>query len=266
MALLAIAVIAMSGAGGTLRAQPSAIDTSQVRSAEATADATTADTTTADTTTVDGTSGLRRDSVSVRSRRPSEARLDSLRDDKAFDYGRHAHETRSLWDLILGRVIEWFKTTTVGSVVGDVIVYGVLPLIVIIALLRVMGADVGALLRRRSRRLAVQMETDEDVHHIDYDARIAAAVDAGDLREAIRLHYLRTLRDLSAAGLIEWSRRKTNHDYLLELAGTAIESPFARATLVYEFVWYGDFAIDAAGYERIRATFERLIEQITVAR
>jgi hypothetical protein len=50
----------------------------------------------------------------------------------------------------------------------------------------------------------------EDIFAIDYDSEIAKAVTAGNYRLAIRLQYLRTLRNLADMERINFTQEKTN--------------------------------------------------------
>ena len=114
------------------------------------------------------------------------------------------------------------------------------------------------LFRPRSAVIPDDEETDaapEDIFAADYDRQIAKASEAGNYRLAIRLLFLRTLRDLSNAGLIEYRQESTNSNYLLQLSGSDYHRDFFRLTREFEYTWYGKFAVDGDVYSQIEQDF-----------
>ncbi|MFT6964758.1 MAG: hypothetical protein ACJAWV_004500 [Flammeovirgaceae bacterium] len=97
---------------------------------------------------------------------------------------------------------------------------------------------------------------EEDIHEIDFNTRIAQAVESQNFREAIRLHYLKNLKILSDQNLIDWKINKTNHDYEVEIRDNSIKAPFSRITYLYDNICYGDFPIDSESYSRFVEDFE----------
>ncbi len=102
-------------------------------------------------------------------------------------------------------------------------------------------------------------ELEEDIGALDFNALIAEAIAAGNLRRAVRLHYLHLLREMTERGLIEWRREKTNSDYLYELNRSDLHSGFAELTRVFDYVWYGDARLDMERYRRISTGFGSFI-------
>jgi hypothetical protein len=98
---------------------------------------------------------------------------------------------------------------------------------------------------------------------MDIDAEIIAAESSGDLRRAIRLQYLRSLKKLSERGKIDWSSSKTNIDYLSELRGTALEEGFHRITRLFEYAWYGEMEIGEGQYTRVASWFTDFNKTVT---
>lgn len=101
---------------------------------------------------------------------------------------------------------------------------------------------------------------DEALHSLadtDYGKLIAQAVGSGDYRMAVRYHYLQTLQKLAAKGVIEFTPDKTNHQYVMELLGKPYKNAFALLTLHYEYVWYGEFEIDATIFEMVQTKFKQ---------
>lgn len=109
--------------------------------------------------------------------------------------------------------------------------------------------------------LETEVETD-DIFAIPYQKEIDKAVNAGNYRLAVRLHFLRLLRDLSEKNLIRYAADRTNFDYLLQVQHTAWYQHFFRLTRNYEYVWYGQFEIDGEKFNIIKNDFTDLEKQL----
>ena len=98
-------------------------------------------------------------------------------------------------------------------------------------------------------------ESVENIYAIDFNAEIDKAVTQQNYRLAVRLLYLRSLRQLADAGLIHWDVNKTNTIYINELANAEQRLAFKLLTRQFEYVWYGEFIIDAQIFTKITALF-----------
>lgn len=95
----------------------------------------------------------------------------------------------------------------------------------------------------------------ENIHEIDFDATIAEATDKQNYRLAVRLLYGQTLKRLTDAELIQYKPDKTNRQYVYELANSPQQAGFEQLTRQFEFVWYGDFPVDAGRFDTLQAQF-----------
>jgi hypothetical protein len=198
-------------------------------------------------------SAVRFDTSTIEVALPPPGAIERYRDDDAFDYGSIYRETESPFARILRAIREWFadRLDSTSSTFWDVVGYVIVGLSLAFVVFKLIGANPRTLFFRTRKGMPIALEGDEDVHTIDYASRIAAALGDGDYRGAIRLHFLRLLRDLSESGAIKWRQWKTDLDYRRELADTPLASRFDSAANFFEYVWYGDFPIDLAGYERM---------------
>jgi hypothetical protein len=209
---------------------------------------------------------LRLDSSALRPRTPAASEVEKYRSDDAFDYREKPRPRRveSFIERIIAWIIELFGRAASNSVTGRY-----LPLALFLGILgyilwMLMGRGRTPLFASSDRNLLDPSLVEENIHEMDFDRLIQAALDQKRYNVAVRLSYLRLLKQMSAAGLIAWRIDKTNRDYLDELARTELRGPFAQVTRLYEFVWYGDFAVDAPAFERIRSAFAdvgRLVEE-----
>ena len=98
----------------------------------------------------------------------------------------------------------------------------------------------------------------EDIFAINYQQEIDKSVASGNYRLAVRLMFLRLLKNLSDKGIIQYKHDSTNLDYLMQMQSSNMYHDFFRLTRNYEYCWYGLFEIDSEKYHVIRKDFEKL--------
>lgn len=104
------------------------------------------------------------------------------------------------------------------------------------------------------------IETELDKN--DPTSAIDRAIQLGDFRLALRLYYLKAIRELSLAEHIRWKRDKTNGEYVRELSGNSLQDKFKALTILFERIWYGHQAIGAADFQQIQPQFDQFLAQI----
>ena len=106
----------------------------------------------------------------------------------------------------------------------------------------------------------------EDIATLDVDNLLEKTQAAGNYKLAVRLYFLGLLKKLNEAGFIIWKKDKTNRDYLMELYAKArYYNEVRKLTLIYEQVWYGDHAIPLELYNRVKAEFTSVNQQINAS-
>ena len=125
------------------------------------------------------------------------------------------------------------------------------------------GSNVG-LFRKKNVRLAStgEEEISEDIFVINYQKEIDKASAQGNYRLAIRLLFLRLLKNMSEKSIILYKQDKTNLDYLLELHPTNYYNNFFRITRNYEYSWYGQFMVSEDVYKIIRRDFDQFDKEL----
>ena len=106
--------------------------------------------------------------------------------------------------------------------------------------------------------------TDEEqiIKNEDINALIAEAVKQKDYRLAIRYYYLLAIKELSENNIIEWQQQKTNEDYIKEIKTTILQNQFGKITRIYDYVWYGEFEVDALKFENLKLDFINLNNKV----
>jgi len=103
---------------------------------------------------------------------------------------------------------------------------------------------------------------EENIHQLNFEQLIAEALQNQDFRKAVRLLYLQNLKLLSDKSLINWQPNKTNRDYQYELHETGFYTLFAQITRVFNYVWYGNFTLDAQHFATVNQLFSNFSNQL----
>ena len=121
------------------------------------------------------------------------------------------------------------------------------------------GSNVG-LFRKKDQQVdhGETEEMPEDIFAINYQKEIDKAAAQGNYRLAIRLMYLRLLKNFSEKNIIEYKQDRTNLDYLMQLHSTAYYKDFFLVTRHYEYSWYGQFNVSSEAYDIIKKEFTQL--------
>lgn len=208
-------------------------------------------------------SGVSQEKIVVRSVHPND--LLPFKQDRAFQYERPKPPEESLWEKLYRLATEWFNKVLGKSATTWIFRNGMyVGLFVIIGLIiwRIFVSEQMGLFTRKQHQSGVGINTIGDIHGIDFEPQIVQAVAQKHYREAVRLYYLRTLKQLEDCELIRWKPDKTNHDYVNELRQTPFSAQFSTLTRHFEYVWYGDLPLNTSDFEQIQAEFGAFSETL----
>lgn len=111
----------------------------------------------------------------------------------------------------------------------------------------------------RKRAARIEGETEElsvaDIFSLDYETEIHKAIADQNYRMAVRLWYLRILKEMADGNLIQYKHERTNRDYLNQLQDGEYYKDFFRLTREFEYTWYGKFELDEAAFVLIQRDF-----------
>ncbi len=217
---------------------------------------------------------LKADSSALNIRQFNQDSLKAYSKKPEFQY-KEAAQDISWWDRFWRGFWDWIahlfsfntKKLTASALFWQIVkilflLLGAAALIVFI--LKAAGIDVKNLFSRKSTNAPIPYsEFFEDINTIDFDTEIENAVAKHNYRFAVRLQYLKCLKQLSDADLIDWQIDKTNNVYINELINSEQRSIFKILTYQFEYIWYGEFVINAAVYNRISGSFHDFNKQIT---
>lgn len=178
--------------------------------------------------------------------------------DKAIRWLRNI--LRKFWEAIFG----------VGTATGFLyFIFRILPYILLGVLIFLL---IRFFLKVNSNRLITKAkekgsiaitEEEQIIKHEDIPALIKEAIKQKNYRLAIRYYYLLSLKHLTENETISWQPQKTNEDYIKEINTTNIKDGFKNITRIYDYVWYGEFGVDALKFEALKQPFENLNKSIT---
>lgn len=122
-----------------------------------------------------------------------------------------------------------------------------------------------SLFRRRSAPISLDEEEvlNEDIFEIKYDKEIQSAIASQNFRLAIRLMYLRTLKELSDRQIIHFAQEKTNSEYLRELNNTPYYKNFFQLTREFEYTWYGKLQLSPEAFSSVERDFNDFKQQLS---
>ena len=181
----------------------------------------------------------------------------SFKDDDDFWYAnavfkkeeKESNSSRGFINTKAFEVILWL--CVVGGFVAVLIIY--------------LSNNNASLFRSSKKIMGDQADTDpetDDIFNINYEKEINKAVNAGNYRLAVRLHFLQLLRNLSSKNIIQYAQDRTNFDYILQVQQASWYPLFFRLTRNYEYAWYGHFDIDQYKFDAIRKDFTELQKQL----
>ena len=186
-------------------------------------------------------------------RRLPDNTIKALREDKAFWYANEIFNKKKKEGASF-TAHPLFQTVLWLIIVGGFVTFLILYLY-----------NSNASLFRKSRNIADE-ETDaetSDIFTINYQKEIDKAVGTSNYRLAVRLMFLRLLRNLSDKNFIQYKQDTTNFDYMMQLHPTGMYPGFSRLARHYEYSWYGQFDIDKEKYSIIKNEFENFERKLT---
>lgn len=187
--------------------------------------------------------------------------METYANDPQYAYMNYTIQPPTIWDQI-----QWFLWDLWAEFWSNPVTS---RLTIWLFILTMLGVAVFFIIRMKFRG-ALQNSSNQtipdayisiDDERIDYNELISASLDQNDFKNAIRWLYLKGLAKLAQRERIRLAEWKTPYDYQIELTGKMID-PYAKLSLLFEYVWYGDFDVKRADYEKGRNYLEILEESI----
>jgi len=190
---------------------------------------------------------------SVRIREVSKQQIDSIKKDDAFWYAGKTFK-KKVQEVKEPRLpARWMSMTSL--------------VIIVVIFMIILGwylFHANIISRKQPMKVNQMDQADrQDIFKIDYDKDIQNAIAATDYRLAVRLLFLRLLRNLSVNDIIQYKQEKTNFVYLSELRSGPYYNDFFHLARNYEYIWYGKFDIGKDTFGAIKTDFENFDRKLS---
>ena len=207
---------------------------------------------------------LRIDSAKITPSKFDKDSISSYKEQKEFQYDEIGQQQLSWWDKfwmwfwnLIGSLIQG----ATSNLISRYIFIGLGIALILYIVIKTIGAE--NIFRKKSKETILPYDViTENIHEIDYEQELQRLVAERKFRLAVRLLYLRALKKLSDAEIINWQPDKTNYNYLMEIDKPELRNDFSRLTLQFDYIWYGDFPIDEVKFEPINQSFNQFNNQI----
>lgn len=207
---------------------------------------------------------IKLDSSTINVQKFNKDALDAYSEQNEFKYDAALTRDLSLWDRFW--IWFWSKvgqlfTGAASNPISKYFFIGLGAAILLYIIYKVIGNE--NIFAKKSKEITLPYDIlNENIHEIDYEKEIQQFIEQGKFRLAVRLLYLRTLKKLSDAEIINWQPEKTNYNYLMEISKPDVKQEFSLLTHQFDYIWYGDFPIDANKFEPIKQSFNHFNAQI----
>ena len=203
-------------------------------------------------------SDFEEDTLTIKSRSFQNEKLRELRESGDYNYTEEATVgesiLESLWNWLVSMMIWFFsKLTLTGT--GNFFLYLLGLIVLILIVLAVLKVDAFRVLTGRSDSGVSKGVFHENIHAMDFDSLLQAALAKRDYRNAVRLMFLQSLKLLSDKQLIDWQAGKTNHDYLNEVQTEEIKKGLGQLSYYFDYAWYGGFSVSEDQFIRVQTIF-----------
>jgi hypothetical protein len=192
----------------------------------------------------------------VEVRVPDKSKIEAFKDDPRFNYAIEKQKEASIswWDRLKFEIsmyiADLFNTVASSGALSFVVIL-LCVLLICLLLMKLIGVDYKTVLGRKKLDTPEIDIYTENVHEMNFDALISGALKNQDYRLAIRFIYLRNLKLLSDKEIITWSASKTNYSYRNEISSDNLRSKFLETTLIFDYVWYGEFPVEEVLFSEI---------------
>lgn len=170
---------------------------------------------------------------------------------------------QQFWDWVWYQIGRLFNSIPFGGKILKYILIVACAAFAVFIMFKSLGIDPIGFFRGEAAKINLPYsESLEDINGIDFDAEIEKAVAQHNFRLAVRLLYLKCLKQLSDKSLIQWQIDKTNSAYIAELTSPQQKKIFGLLTRQFEYVWYGNFAINKQAFTDIDLLFQEFKNQL----
>ena len=178
----------------------------------------------------------------------------------------------SAWERFKRIVIAFFRDlfdfgTANGSVstlniIMKIIAFFIIGFVIFMIVKIFINKEGGWVFGTSSKKINVSELVEENIHTINFKQLIQKSKNEKEFRISIRYYYLWFLKTLSDKDIIEWDIEKTNSDYFYEINNYDLKMEFKQLSYIYEYCWYGDFALNENDFSKAENSFLKAIKSL----
>lgn len=200
--------------------------------------------------------------------------LNKIREDKAFGYLEIPKARKpNILQLLIMKIADWLDKHSgrnrdterkVQNWMINLLVYGIALFAVGMILWSLFKVKIREIFMKEAEPLEISFtEKEVNIVETNFEVLIQKALQQSDFRGAVRLLYMEALKTLTQNNWIQWKANKTNHEYLMELYNSPFRKSFIELTRSFEYIFYGDFPVNAEVYQNIAGTFKEFQTKVT---
>ena len=216
----------------------------------------------------DSSAALSKDTSYIEENDISTATIEKYLSDDDFVYDRVPPPAETFWEQFKRWLQKWFYKSFGENLPGwfwEVILWTLAVACLLFIIYKLFNHEIKSVFRgKAAANKSVIINEGEDIHEMDFNFLIQEAITKGDYKNAIRLSYLKLLKNLTDKDLISWKADKTNTEYLSELKKHELYAPFKKTTFIFEYVWYGDFKITKQHFDETLLVFQSMNAKINL--
>lgn len=205
-------------------------------------------------------------------RRSFSPNLKQKYNDSEFVYEEKLKE-KSSWTRFLEWLSYWFgKIFSIGNnstsmsvieIIAKVLAFAIIIFVIYLIVKAVMNDEGRWIFGKSSDKRVINYdEIEKNLQLVDFEKLIKEAIKSGESRLAIRYYYLWLLKKLAAKEIIEWDVEKTNSDYIYEIKNQKLKEEFTYLSYLYNYIWYGEFALEENTLEKAIKAFQKTIQTL----
>ena len=199
------------------------------------------------------------DTGTVNSRAFDQSKVKELKNDPNLQYEQVPTVAESLWDRFWNWIASLFDSLIQNAVTTDwgrffSYLAGLAVFIVIVML--ILKIDAFKVFYSGQGATSVKYSVfHENIHEVDFEKEIDAALQAKDYRRGVRLLFLYALKLLADKNHILWEQGKTNHEYVAEVREETLRSWLNQLSYYFDYAWYGNFTVSRDLFDKVNEIF-----------
>lgn len=103
----------------------------------------------------------------------------------------------------------------------------------------------------------------ESISKTELELRLEEAMLREDYRECVRIYFTFILKEMIRLRRIRWKKDLTNHDYVNQAQSNDTGGHFRESVRIYDLVWYGEYAIQKAHYQKLEGHLSNYYKQLS---